>query len=91
MKNVNLRKMTAFAAALALAAQSGMTVLNAEEAESETAAQTVTEGSDTVTAEVPADDENQSETENRSIKENPIVKCIYNTYFLFNLLFYFLF
>ena len=80
MENVKLRKMTAFAAALALAAQSGMAVISAEETENETAAQTVTEGSDTVTAEVPADDENQSETENRSIRENPIVKCIYNTY-----------
>ena len=31
MENVKLRKMTAFAAALALSAQNGMTVLNAEE------------------------------------------------------------
>ncbi len=72
MKNLELKKMTAFAAALALAAQSGMAVISAEETESETAAQTVTEESDTVTAEVPAEEEKPAEEVKKDLKDDPL-------------------
>ena len=76
MKNFELKKMTAFAAALALAAQSSMAMISAEETESETAAQTVTEEGDTVTAEVPAEDEKPAEAEKKDIKDDPVYKCL---------------
>ena len=76
MKNSEIKKMTAFAAALALAAQSGMAVISAEETETETVAQTVSQNSDTVTAELPAEEENPAEAEKKDIKDDPIYKCL---------------
>ena len=83
MENVKLRKMTAFAAALALAAQSGMAVISAEETENISAEQTVSEeGNDTVTVEVPADNEEQSVTKDDSEKDDPMVKFILKSYYV---------
>ncbi|MBR6835191.1 MAG: dockerin type I repeat-containing protein, partial [Oscillospiraceae bacterium] len=53
-----------------------MAMISAEETESETAAQTVTEEGDTVTAEVPAEDEKPAEAEKKDIKDDPVYKCL---------------
>ncbi|MBP1590776.1 MAG: dockerin type I repeat-containing protein [Oscillospiraceae bacterium] len=70
MENVKLRKMTAFAAALALAAQNGMTVLNAEETVENTPV-------DTVTASADAENDGEAaETENEADKSDPVEKYL---------------
>ena len=70
MKNVKLRKMTAFAAALALAAQNGMAVLNAEETAENTPV-------DTVTASADAENDGEAvETENEADKSDPVEKYL---------------
>ncbi|MBR6837741.1 MAG: dockerin type I repeat-containing protein [Oscillospiraceae bacterium] len=80
MKNFELKKMTAFAAALALAAQSSMEMISAEETESETAAQTVTEEGDTVTAEVPAEEDPVSDIIVSKDSEDPMARWMYSSY-----------
>ncbi|MBP0961330.1 MAG: dockerin type I repeat-containing protein [Oscillospiraceae bacterium] len=72
MKNLNLRKMTAFAAALALATQSGI-VLNAEES-------TENEPIDTVTANAE-NDKKTTESEEKADKSDPVALCLLHNYY----------